>query len=113
MEVHARPGRFRPVPPAPIVPLACCLRRLGRRDGFQRRHPNLDLRQDPGIKREQRRWTVDPIYIILYVVVVPLVITLVFARQRPLSPNARRRLWILLAAGVLVFLVLTYIVLGS
>jgi hypothetical protein len=51
----------------------------------------------------------EPIYIILYVVIVTLVLTLVFPRIRQVSPTLRRLLWIAVIVGGTALLAVTYL----
>jgi nitrogen fixation/metabolism regulation signal transduction histidine kinase len=52
----------------------------------------------------------DPIFVILYAVILTLVLTLVLPRVRQVSPLMRRFLWITFAVGAIAFLVVAYIV---
>lgn len=51
----------------------------------------------------------SPIYLILYVVIVTLVLTLLFPRMREPSPQLRQALLIAAVAGAVVLLVLTFV----
>ena len=52
----------------------------------------------------------EPIYIILYAVIITLVLTLVIPRLGEPSPALRRLLWISAIFGGVVFLAITYLV---
>lgn len=52
-----------------------------------------------------------PIYIILYVVIVTLLLTLVFPRFRDTTPQVRRLLWIAILIGGVALLAVTAFVL--
>lgn len=51
----------------------------------------------------------DPIFIILYAVILTLVLTLVLPRVRQVSPLMRRFLWIAFAVGAIAFFIVAYI----
>ena len=52
----------------------------------------------------------DPIYIILYAVIITLLLTLVFPRLRQASPTIRRSLWLSTIAGGIALLIFTYLI---
>jgi hypothetical protein len=52
----------------------------------------------------------DPIYIILFAVVVTLVLTLAFPRLRSVSPALRRVLWIAVIIGGIALLIVIYLI---
>lgn len=54
----------------------------------------------------------DPIYIILYAVVVTLLLTLAFPRIRQADPSDRPRLWLAFVGGVVALLVVAVLVLN-
>jgi hypothetical protein len=51
----------------------------------------------------------DPIFIILYAVIITILLTLVFPRFRQASPALRRFLWIAAIIGGIALLIVTYI----
>lgn len=52
----------------------------------------------------------DPIYIILYAVIITLLLTLVFPRFRQANPALRRTMWLSTIAGGIVLLVIAYMI---
>ena len=50
----------------------------------------------------------EPIFLILYIVILTLLLTLVLPRIKEPNPAQRRNLWISVIAGGIVFLVITY-----
>ncbi len=48
----------------------------------------------------------NPIYLILFAVIVTLLLTLAIPRLRPVSPTGRRFLWVAMIAGLVVLLVI-------
>jgi hypothetical protein len=54
----------------------------------------------------------NPIYIVLYAVVVTLLLTIAFPRIRQAAPSDRRRMWLLFIGGVVALLVVTVLVLN-
>lgn len=53
----------------------------------------------------------DPIYIILYAVIITLLLTLALPRLRQVSPALRRFFWIAVALGGIALLVMIYLAL--
>lgn len=51
-----------------------------------------------------------PIFLILYIVIITLLLTLVFPRFREATPGLRRSLWISTIAGGFVLLVITLLI---